>query len=64
MGISMHHQHLWSQEGGRGPSEQSLGSWEGVSVAVFNITLIMKFAWSTACLSHTLHWFNVRTGHS
>lgn len=47
MGISRH-QHLWSQRGGRGPSEQTLpmGSWEVVSLVVFSIILIMKCAWS------------------
>lgn len=44
MGIAKH-QHVWGQEGGRGPSQQSLpmGSQDGVILAVFTIViLIMK----------------------
>jgi hypothetical protein len=54
MGISKH-QLVWSQEGGRGPSQQSLpmGSQDGVSLAALTILLIMKCAWSDMCLSHT-----------
>lgn len=45
-------------------SSLPMGSWEGVSLAVFNITLIMKYAWSSVCLSHSFHWFSVRTRSS
>lgn len=55
MGISKH-QHVWSQEGGRGPSQQSLpmDSQDGVSLAAFTILLIMKCAWSDMCMPESL----------